>query len=64
MDFINAEPKPQYKTVDGKKVIDHYVSYPWVDIQEIMGYKGKLLYVYGNPWVWVIEFEKINDNKI
>ncbi len=63
-DFINAEPKPQYKTVDGKKVIDHYVSYPWVDIQEIMGYKGKLLYVYGNPWVWVIEFEKINDNKI
>lgn len=52
-----AEPRP----VKGKcGVITHYESYPWEDIQETRTYRGKPWYVIGNPWVWVIEFERIS----
>ena len=49
--LINGKPKPVY---DGK-VIAHYVSYPWENIQETRTHRGKPLYVMGNPFVWVIE---------
>ena len=50
-----AQPRP----VKGENgVIIHYESYPWEDIQETRTYKGKPWYVIGNPWVWVIEFER------
>ena len=52
-----AKPRP-IKGEDG--TIDHYESYPWEDIQETRTYKGKPWYVIGNPWVWVIEFERIS----
>ena len=51
-----AKPRP-VKGADS--TIDHYESYPWEDIQETRTYRGKPWYVIGNPWVWVIEFERI-----
>jgi len=55
---INAKPKAVYKRIRGTKVIDHYVSYPWEDIQETRTYRGKDWYVCGNPEVWVYGIEK------
>lgn len=52
-----AKPRPvKY----GNGIIDHYESYPWEDIHEIRTYRGKPWYVIGNPWVWVIEFERVS----
>lgn len=50
-----AKPRP-VKGKDGK--IDHYESYPWEDILETRIHRGKPWYVIGNPWVWVIEFDR------
>lgn len=50
-----AAPRP-VKGKDG--AIDHYESYPWEDVQETRTYKGKPWYVIGNPWIWVIVFER------
>ena len=55
---INAKPKPVYGTVDGKKQIVSYVSYPWEDIREEKTHRGKLWHVIGNPWVWVISYAR------
>jgi hypothetical protein len=55
-DSTNAVPKP----VVFKKEIVHYVSYPWEDIRDIREYKGLPWYVIGNPWVWVVKFERYN----
>lgn len=55
-DKINASPKP-VKGKDG--AISHYVSYPWEDVQETRQFRGKLWQVIGNPWVWVVGFEKV-----
>lgn len=54
-DSINAKPKP----VKVKGVITHYESYPWEGKREIREHRGKLWYVYPNPWIWVIEFKRI-----
>lgn len=51
-----AKPRP-VKGEDGK--IDHYESWPWEDIRETRTHKGKPWHVIGNPWVWVIEFQRI-----
>lgn len=51
-----AKPRP----VKVKGIIDHYESYPWEDIQETRAYRGKPWYVFGNPWVWAIGFERIS----
>lgn len=56
-DSINAKPKPVKR--DGE--INHYVSYPWQDVQEVREHKEKPWHVHGNPWVWVIQFEKIKN---
>lgn len=61
---INAKPKPVYDTDPfGNRIITCYQSFPWEDTQEIKQYKGKCWYVYGNPWVWVYNFEvtKVED---
>lgn len=55
---INAKPSPIYKKDErGKKVISHYVSYPWDDVQTSVMHNGNPHYIQGNPWVWVIDFK-------
>lgn len=53
-DSINAKPKPVY--VD-KKIVE-YVSYPFEDIREIRKHRGKPWHVVGNPFLWILEFER------
>lgn len=51
---INDQPKPA-KT---KGKITHYFSYPWEGIRETREHKGLPWHIYGNPFVWVLEFER------
>lgn len=51
---LYAKPMP----VKEHGVIVRYESYPWEDIQEVRTYRGLPWLVIGNPWVWVIEFER------
>lgn len=51
---IHGHPKPIKR--DGEIIA--YESYPWEDIQETREHKGKPWRVYGNPWVWVVKFQK------
>jgi len=52
-----AKPRP---IKDECGVVTHYESYPWEDIRETSTYRGKPWRVIGNPWVWVIAFERIS----
>lgn len=52
-----AKPRP-VKGKDG--VITNYKSYPFEDVYGKGEYMGKPWYVIGNPWVLVIEFERIS----
>jgi hypothetical protein len=56
-DDINAKPKPVYQ----KKVITHYVSFPWGDIHETREHKGKSWHICGNPYVFAYTFEELKD---
>lgn len=58
-DSINATPKPRYARIDGKRIITHYESYPWEDITETREYRGRPWHIYGNPYVWVVEFKRV-----
>lgn len=69
-DSINAKPKPVYKTHKTQvgqnawirsKRIDHYVSYPWEDIQETREHRGKPWHVIGNAWVFAYTFSYMRD---
>jgi len=55
-DSINAKPRPRYETINGRRVISHYESFPWADVREARTYRGKPWRVIGNPWVWVVRF--------
>lgn len=50
----HGKPRP----VRRKGKITHYISHPWEDVQETREHKGLPWYVHGNPWVWVVEFER------
>lgn len=52
-----SKPRP---VKDKHGVIDHYESYPWEDVMETRTFRGKPWYIIGNPWVWVVEFERIS----
>jgi len=56
---IYAKPRPVYRRVDGKRVIDQYESYPWEDVQEWREWRGRAWQVIGNPWVWACEFKEV-----
>lgn len=51
---LYAKPMP----VKEHGVVVRYESYPWEDIQKVRTYRGLPWLVIGNPWVWVIEFER------
>lgn len=56
---INGTPAPVYVkgTPKGqKKIISHYVAYPWEDGDRVEEYRGKPLHIHGNPFVWVLGF--------
>lgn len=55
---INGHPKPIYERVGGRLVIVRYESYPWEEGTYTTTYRGKPHHVYGNPWVWAVEFRK------
>ncbi len=57
-DSIHAKPKPVHATVDGKRVVTHYVSYPWEAINETREHRGKPWHVFGNPYVWAVTFKR------
>ncbi len=53
---IHAKPKPKKRG----GVITHYESYPWENIQETKKFRGLPWRVFGNSWVWPIDFKAIN----
>jgi hypothetical protein len=57
-DSINAKPRP----VKVKKVLAHYVAYPWDEshpICQLKEWRGKPLLVFPNSWVWVTDFKMV-----
>lgn len=57
-DLWNRYAKPMPIRENG--ILVRYESYPFEDTYETRTYRGKPWRVLGNPWVWVIEFEKVN----
>ena len=52
---IYSQPSPCKKN----GLITHYESYPWKDeLEKRFPHKGLTWNVYGNPWVFVISFER------
>lgn len=61
---INGIPKPIQEIQNGKLVTTGYIVYPFDDLrakewERKTKYRDKPLTVIVNPWVWVVEFEKI-----
>ena len=58
-DSINAKPKrSSHNPYTG--VLEHcYVSYPWENVTETLEHNKFPWYVIGNPWVWVVSFERL-----
>lgn len=54
--WVSMYSKPR-EVKEGGKVVS-YISYPWAEGYEVMEHRGLPWYVYGNPWVWVVEFKK------
>lgn len=55
-DSLNATPKPRYQTIDGKRQVTHYESYPWEEGRRTETYRGLDHHIFGNPSVWAIDF--------
>ena len=56
-DSIYAKPKARYVRLNGPRVVDHYVSYPWGGEPETREHRGRPWIVVPNPWTWAITFE-------
>jgi len=63
---IHVEPKPIQKKINGKLTTVGYEAYHFDDRDLLMfsdegfeSWKGLPLKLFVNPWVWVIEFEKV-----
>lgn len=61
---INGEPSPIQKKINGKTKTVAYICYPF-DEESAMKFEGRThwrgqpLTVIPNPWVWVVEFKRI-----
>jgi len=58
---INGKPRP----VKQRGEITHYNSFPWAeeDRDPRTEINGKPHYCFPNPWVWVVKFKLINEEK-
>jgi len=57
---INAKPKPKItRDENGKKVIDHFTSFPWDGKSGTFEHQGKPHIVITNPWVVAYTFKQI-----
>jgi len=59
-DSLNAKPKrTKHNPYTGARE-DCYVGYPWEDIRTEKKLKsGFMEYIVGNPWVWPLDFKRI-----
>ncbi|KKM82535.1 hypothetical protein LCGC14_1318540 [marine sediment metagenome] len=57
-DSIYAIPKPRHVTINGKKVITHYESFPFSGKPGTFTFRGKPHIVTSNPWVWAVELKR------
>jgi len=44
------------KSVHINGIVDHYVSYPWDNVQEVGEHRGKLWFIVGNAWLWKLRY--------
>jgi len=58
-DSIHAKPKPVYGRLDGKRVIDHYESFPWGGESRVETHRGLTHIITANPWVAATTLERI-----
>lgn len=61
-DSMHKAPKPYYRKINGKRILTHYESYPWdtpfmENDQLSRIHKGHPHRIFGNPWIWKVEFE-------
>jgi len=62
-DTINAHPKPAgHNPYTGAREAC-YISFPWEAARETRERRGKPWYVVGNPWVWVIGYERVTKER-
>ena len=61
-DSINANPRPRYGLVGGKKCITHYESFPWAGETRTETHRGKPHHITPNPWVVAPTFEVVHSN--
>jgi len=58
-DTIHFKPKPVNRNPYTSKREACFVSYPWENIKETREKGESSWYVVGNPWVWVVEFKRV-----
>ncbi|MHB8122624.1 MAG: hypothetical protein ACYDG4_10765 [Desulfuromonadaceae bacterium] len=64
-DSIYAKPQAVcVRDEDGNRYITHYESFPFDGESRTETYKGKPHYIYANPWVWAVEFERLTSEGV